>query len=855
MTRTSRIEAKQPMGIVTEHLRQLIAKQVNDYSLVVWYDPERYYADVACNLALPDATVECYDGSFFALRHKIEPLMGGYVPPRLVVYVPLEQASTQHALAELEAAGIVMMPGQQPPTRNTRLALVARNALKLIIGEANALEIEKQTEAGKLTLVELDDLAGRGESISKGVVAVIFGTNNAPEIALRLLDDERLDADITKKDAGAELALLLGSAFEIELEATGTPAAMRAALARYLLATEFIASLYGETPVSLTSIPTAKKDAAREAATHLVNLWRRRSDLRDSYATLASKVEEELRLGAIDFTLAQIDVSQTFLATELKLCALVAKKLLAQPAVELVELARDRQSSFWSEHLPDVQSQWALIAVTGQMLVEAARLDVELKSTGLTATGMIEAYTADEGAWCMLDTHYRHMERRYHNFDFDGSESHAALQRLLTKARQRYMETGGRMAEMFVRALRGAKFQTGNVLRQTQVFERRIKPLLDGSRIAYVWVDALRYEMGRELAAGLRESFDVELEAAVAAVPTVTEIGMAAMLPGEDKKVVVSTVAEGKLALSVSGQIIKDRKDRIGFMRAYLKEGFYDVKLEELLPSPKKRVEDSLKAANFILVTSQEIDALGEGDNIPNARRWMDEMLLQLRRAFRVLANLGVEKMVIVADHGYLFGDDLEDGMKIDAPGGNTADLHRRVWVGRGGTASDSVVRARLADFALGEDLELAAPLGFACFKVKGGTRAYFHGGLAPQELIIPVITLTVRKAMMKKAAPSSAEFQWQLVPGSSKISTRFFSVGIKGAAGKLYEVSPPRVRLELRAKGSPISLPVSASYGFEEGTGDVQLRFADDSSRELESNTVTLQIVVIRENRNQSRA
>lgn len=729
------------MGIVTEHLRQLIAKQVNDNSLVVWYDPERHYVDVACHLALPDVTVECYDGSFFMLRHKIEPLMRGLEPPRLVVYVPLDHASTQHALAELEAAGVVMMPGQQPPTRNTRLALVARNALKPIIGEANAFEIEKQTEAGKLTLAELDDLAGRGEAISKGVVAVIFGTNNAPEIALRLLAEERLDAEITKKEARAELTLLLGSAFEVELDALSAPSVMRLSLARHLLATEFITSLHDEIPNALTSIHTAQNEAARQSVTKLVELWRHRSDLRDSYAALAAKVEEELRLGGMDFTPTQIEGSQTFLATELMLCALVAEKLLVQPAVELVELARDRQSSFWSEHLPDVQSQWALIVVTGQVLVEAARLDVELKSTTLTATGMIGAYTADEQPWCMLDTHYRHMERRYHNFDFDSTTSHVALQRLITKARQRYMETGGRLAETFVRTLRGAKFQTGNVLRQTQVFERKVKPLLDSSRIAYVWVDALRYEMGRELAAGLRESFDVELDAAIAAVPTVTEIGMAALLPGEDKRVVVSPVAEGKLALNVGGQIIKDRKDRIGFMRAYLKEGFYDVKLEELLPNPKKRAEESLKSANFILVTSQEIDALGEGDNIPNARRWMDEMLLQLRRAFRVLANLGVEKIVVVADHGYLFGDDLEDGMKIDAPGGDTADLHRRVWVGRGGTASDSVVRARLADFALGEDLELVAPLGFACFKVKGGTRAYFHGGLAPQELIILTVT------------------------------------------------------------------------------------------------------------------
>ncbi len=64
-------ETKALMGIVTEHLRQLIAKQVNDRSLVVWYDPERHYADVSCKLALPDETVECYDGSFFALRHRI----------------------------------------------------------------------------------------------------------------------------------------------------------------------------------------------------------------------------------------------------------------------------------------------------------------------------------------------------------------------------------------------------------------------------------------------------------------------------------------------------------------------------------------------------------------------------------------------------------------------------------------------------------------------------------------------------------------------------------------------------------------------------------------------------------------
>ena len=50
--------------------------------------------------------------------------MDGEEPPRLVVYVQMAQEQTHHALIELEAAGVVMQPSQQPPMRNTRLAVV-----------------------------------------------------------------------------------------------------------------------------------------------------------------------------------------------------------------------------------------------------------------------------------------------------------------------------------------------------------------------------------------------------------------------------------------------------------------------------------------------------------------------------------------------------------------------------------------------------------------------------------------------------------------------------------------------------------------------------------------------------------
>jgi hypothetical protein len=49
-----------------------------------------------------------------------------------------------------------------------------------------------------------------------------------------------------------------------------------------------------------------------------------------------------------------------------------------------------------------------------------------------------------------------------------------------------------------------------------------------------------------------------------------------------------------------------------------------------------------------------------------------------------VLADHGIKSIVLVADHGHLFADEIGEDMKIEAPGGKVEDLHRRVWVYRG---------------------------------------------------------------------------------------------------------------------------------------------------------------------------
>jgi hypothetical protein len=368
-----------------------------------------------------------------------------------------------------------------------------------------------------------------------------------------------------------------------------------------------------------------------------------------------------------------------------------------------------------------------------------------------------------------------------------------------------------------------------------------VKPALGKEKVAYVWVDALRFEMGRELARLLGDDFEVEVQPAIAAAPTVTEIGMAALLPGAHEAAKVVTAGGGRLALEIGGRVIKDRKDRVAFLRERAGVEMFDAKLDDLLPKPAKKVREGIGSALLILVTSQEIDELCEKDNITQARRQMDGVLNDLRRGIRVLAELGVERIVLASDHGHLFAEELSEDMKVEAPGGETADLHRRVWVGRGGQADDATLRMPLSALGMEGEFDLATPLTFACFKCKGGARAYFHGGLSPQEALIPILIL---KPLAKPAMRVPAGIIWRLLPGSQRLTTRFFSVQVTGASEGLFDIEPPKVRVELRAKGKAISRAVSASYGFEESTGDMALRRDEADPKKVAANTVTLMLM-----------
>jgi hypothetical protein len=308
------------MGKVTEELVALITKQIQDHGIVVWYDPEQAYGDVVGQLHFPETTVLRYQGSFFDLRHRLEPLLefldedGRFhanieTPPRLLLYVPVDRTKTQHALIEAEAAGVVMEPGASPWQRNTRLKVLAERVFKGIAPD-QASAIASEVEAGRRTLADLDWLADQtGEW---GALKLIFGTTAVADVVLAFLSSEAYDSAMLEKQALPELTSLGTTELGLRIRSDQPVGQLRHELCRSLLMAELTlqVSVAGGETSRLAALPIPDAARACEQLLAVCQQWRNRLDLRESYVAWANTVQTEaqvLGLGLQPPTLMEVE--------------------------------------------------------------------------------------------------------------------------------------------------------------------------------------------------------------------------------------------------------------------------------------------------------------------------------------------------------------------------------------------------------------------------------------------------------------------------------------------------------------------------------------------------------------------
>lgn len=365
------------------------------------------------------------------------------------------------------------------------------------------------------------------------------------------------------------------------------------------------------------------------------------------------------------------------------------------------------------------------------------------------------------------------------------------------------------MAQGFARALAAAAWTVPGVLHQTRIFPEVVEAAR--GRVAYFLVDALRFEMGTDLAEQLAEADDLRLVPALTVLPSITPLGMAALLPEASASFSV-VERKGKLAARVDGSEMNNLAERRKFLQAR-RPGAQDFDLGSLLQKPTKVLAKSLDGVELLVVRSQSIDGVGEIDGGLLARQIMDTIVGNVARAVRKLARIGFERFVIAADHGHQFSNPKGEDMRLDKPGGDTVDLHRRCWAGRGGQTPAACVRVEGQTLGYDTDLDFMFPKGLAVFRT-GGDLAYHHGGISLQEMVV--------------SAEAGAPVALEGYP--AVVTNRTFGLRLRVDKRDLFTEGPVPVRLVLLAEGQEVGRAgMAVDATLDRATGTVTADFGKE--------------------------
>lgn len=781
------------MTALREHLAAELSRKVSQRGVVVWQDTDGEYLDVAESLCPSGTRFAAYDGSWYALRRDVESLLAAESPPKLVVYAAGAPPSDD-PLEEIRAAGVRFA---------LRLNTLVRNALKGQVSERRLGEIGHQAR----TLVEAE-AAIAGEAGDVRLISILEASD-ARTMVLRILTGERAEA-LDAQDAWPAAAELLSSQIGGRLGGAGDE--LREAALRQMVLTE-IAGADGKLPESLATAWEAVSAEQRRQTTDVLRAWRSDAEHRDDYGELARQVDDALGLRrALQWSDALAACAATPAIEEVAFDEAVSR-LAAGDSSGAANLASQRlETSPWVQPHGPARDAWAGLAARWRAVQATADLRQAIAATaapGSRSPGELLEWYAGDG-WTV--------DRAHRRFEIACNQLrvHGQLEPAFADARVAYEEWLDATLLGFTTAIERNGFEVDSLARQGEIHARWVRDA--AGPVAYVWVDALRYELGTDLAEGLRaDGHGTELHAAVAAVPTITPVGMANLTPDAASGLALK-LSEGNLSITVDGSKVEGVPDRIARLRAAHGDKVLDRTLDVVAGQGEKELKRALGDADLLLVRSQELDAAGESGMLNAAWSQFTTVLDLLRNLVARLGQAGVRRIVITADHGFVtLSRGLGPHRSIDPPAGGVGDLHRRGWVGKGATTTESTLRVPLSSTGVPSDLDLIAPRGLAVFRA-GGAKQFFHGGLSPQELVVPVLVVDTEPA----AAPT--QFQVEVSIAGGRITTGAFAATI-GFTGDLF-TSEINVRVVAQgADGRDVVARVVSGDGYDPATGAVALR------------------------------
>lgn len=748
---------------IAEFIRESVLRpRLKQSGCLVVYDADKRYREQCFDLAADkvrvvdasESSIESREAALLALRAVGQPQKAGEPPLEgVLIYVPAKRPENDEQkqadpFALYIACGAIFPDG--PGDDYDQICLKAKPDHRTEI---------RQVFAGAPAGPSFAVIDAIGGGVSWPHLRATLRVESGREILTALLAPGISQTEALKGQEGWEQEArdFLRATLAMSVKTRGkTWSALADELWRYVLFSEFVFDLPVALPETLKGVPHAPKEA-RPIIEDVCDRLRSDPKSRSSYIERAESVETELNLVQLCGSIEDLGERDTFPFEE-RTFLRTAIKGISSGDTDVVRLILDRRkSSVWLGK-GEIQTQWDLVRAILSLVEACEDFERQLPDHARSQADLLDFYIVS----------LREADRLQREFEQavgDFLDQHGLMHEVIQQARARYRRLAEKVQGVFVKHVETAGWPPTGRMANAEAFDRMVADRLkeSGRKVAYLMVDALRYELGVALEKLLSEDGPVELHAAYAQLPTITPVGMASLLPGAHTNLTL-TLENDSLAPKLAGIPVGNVNQRMDMLKKRFGDRFDEMVLNDFVRG-KPKIADTV---DLLVLRSTEIDSQLES-NPETTLGLIPGTLKLIRVALHKLRGMGFKEAVIVTDHGFFLNAQAEAGDVCVKPQGNwPITAHDRMMLGNGTTDGHSLVVSVEKVGIRGDFAQAAIPRSMAPYRAGYW---YFHGGASLAEAVVPILVARLDAAEQPELRKVVVELTYK--NGAKKITTR----------------------------------------------------------------------------------
>ncbi len=768
---------------ILSELKSAFEHQGED-GIVVWYDAGGTLSELVDEVVLEGVRLIKFDGSFLALRFELEsnsPDLTG----KWLIYVP-EKPLQESWLRDFELLGERLemdLLSLLQRRCNLTVTLILTDLLRNRPENSKRLVRKWEQLMGDRMIIESE--------IINGLLAIAFGLNSwdIQDAVLLFLSEQNWQETWQEKLGEQGLWEIWRKRLQEHFGWTDTETPTNEKdLKVKAKASILLADLVCSDPSLARNFPFVPSDVNKcEALSQLAKRWRDSTTWQAFYRSAANEVEQQYGLREILSLNEAMVNAETFKVIddlwvqELRRAVHPDGSNFGEKVENLERIAEARKGLFWSQYDDVLKNLWEAVGLAVKIwrkTQDAIKVSEKLQSV----EEFTKRYTDD---WWQLD--YWALKLACVQNSLEAEDKN----RFLNPAWVAYHKFLDSVNRAFMDAVKREGWKPTQ-----RDFWQNIR--LHQERVAIFIVDALRFDLAKHLQEQVKNVVKFDVSILKTALPSITEVGMAALLPDVEK---LSVTWEGeRLIVKVGGEVITTKNDRKKWLERFIKKNGKVIDLNEL-----RQID--LGPLKTLVILSQELDEFGTFASDLHPRGLL-EMVNRIAQAVKFVAEKGFQRIFVVADHGFLY---VPEGCKVctvSAPS-NTLLTKRRFVIG---SQPKGCWAVKANELELEGELLFAFPEGFSVFALSGEVGNFFHGGLSLQESIIPLLKGCVISA-------SKVSVKMEEIP---EITSRTLKVRI-GAINKTIFDQPRKVKVLVNNRESK-----SVEVGINNPKGEISLLWLD---------------------------